>query len=248
MTTSPEKIRRAIRYAANAKKNIADVAHVNFYLGSGEHISQADLDAHHAGAREIPPLRVSPAPVEVDDFGAPVEPFEPVETVEPARNDIAASNVIAEAEQLPAVLTVADARQAVTEGQIRLRVAVDKQAQCRQRLARAIGKWQAAIGNVLTDADLRRQHLAHEAEQRGLRAAGLIPPRGLGRTLQSRVDQIAAGTAGATHGKGPGFFAYKRPLIGAAPGTPGGGPAMSLASSQAALNRAAAMRKLPSER
>jgi len=211
MTTSPDKIRRAIRYAANAKKNIADVAHVNFYLGSGEHISQADLDAHHAGAREIPPLRVSPAPVEVDDFGAPVE------QVEPARNDIEASNIIAEAEQPPAVLTVADARRAVTEGQIRLRVAVDKQAQCRQRLARAIGKWQAAIGNVLTDADLRRQHLAHEAEQRELRAAGLIPPRGSGRTLQSRVDQIAAGTAGATHGKGPGFFAYKRPLIGAAP-------------------------------
>src|SRR5271170_2263306 len=135
MTTSPDKIRRAIRYAANAKKNIADVAHVNFYLGSGEHISQADLDAHHAGAREIPPLRVSPAPVEVDDFGAPVE------QVEPARNDIEASNIIAEAEQPPAVLTVADARRAVTEGQIRLRVAVDKQAQCRQRLARAIGKW-----------------------------------------------------------------------------------------------------------
>ena len=153
---------------------------------------------------------------------------------------------VAEVER-PAV-TIADARRHVVESQIRLRSAVDRQAQCRQRLARAIAKWQAAIGNIVTDTDLRRQHLAHEAEQRELRAAGLIPPRGSGRTLQSRVDQIAAGTAGATHGKGAGFFAYKRPLIGAAPGTPGGGPAMSLASSQAALNCAAAMRKLPSER
>ena len=29
-------------------------------------------------AREIPPLHVSPAPVEIDDFGAPVEQVEQV--------------------------------------------------------------------------------------------------------------------------------------------------------------------------
>jgi hypothetical protein len=233
MTTSPDKIRRAIRYAANAKKSIADVAHVNFYLGSGEHISQADLDAHHAAAREIPPVVREHVEAEAEPWLA-----EPVEQVAPD----------AEQPQPATALTVTDARRAVTEAQIRLRSAVDRQAQCRQRLARAIGKWSAAIGNVVTDADLRRQHLAHEAQLRADRAAGLVPPRGSGRTLVSRVDQIAAGTAGASHGRGPGVFAYKRPLIGAAPGTPGGAPAMSLAQSQATLARMAAMRKLSSER
>lgn len=245
--TSPEKIRRAITYAVNAKKNIADVASINHYLGTGEHITQADLDAHHAAAREIPPVVREHVEAEAEPWLAdPVEHVEQVhvETVE----QVAEVAPDAEQPQPPAVLTVADARRAVTESQIRLRVAVDKQARARQRVARAIGKWQAAIGNIVTDTDLRRQHLAHEAEQRELRAAGLVPARGSSRVLQSRVDQIAAGTAGATHGRGPGFFAYKRPLIGAAPGTPGGGPAMSLSSSQAALNRMAAMRKLPSER
>jgi len=247
MTTSPDKIRRAIRYAANAKKNIADVAHVNFYLGSGEHISQADLDAHHAAAREIPPVVREHVEAEAEPWLA--EPVEQVEHVHvEAVERVAEVAPDAEQPQPATALTVTDARRAVTEAQIRLRSAVDRQAQCRQRLARAIGKWSAAIGNVVTDADLRRQHLAHEAQLRADRAAGLVPPRGSGRTLVSRVDQIAAGTAGASHGRGPGVFAYKRPLIGAAPGTPGGGPAMSLAQSQATLARMAAMRKLPSER
>jgi hypothetical protein len=247
MTTSPEKIRRAIRYAANARKNIADVANVNFYLGAGEHISQADLDAHHAGAREIPPLRAAePEPaVEVDDFGAPVEQVETVQQIAEAAPD-ANPEAVAEVEQ-PAV-TIADARRRVVESQIRLRSAVDQQAQCRQRLGRAIAKWQAANGNIVTDADLRRQHLAHEAEQRELRAAGLIPPRGSGRTLQSRVDQIAAATSGAAYGKGASTFSYKRPLAGVPIGQPGSGPAMSLAQSQATLARMAARPKLPSDR
>jgi hypothetical protein len=270
MTTSPEKIRRAIRYAANARKNIADVASVNFYLGTGEHISQADLDAHHAGAREIPPLRAAePEPaVEVDDFGAPVKPVKPVEpqafnehqkrqlalmveeTAPPSESlenfkplhangavpshDEATPDTAEPEIEPPAVLTIGDARKRMVESQIRLRSAVDKQAQARQRVARAIGKWQAAIGNIVTDTDLRRQHLAHEAEQRELRAAGLIPPRGASRVLQSRVDQIAAATAGAAYGKGTGHFAYKR-------------GATDIATSQRRLDAMLAA-KLPSER
>jgi hypothetical protein len=277
--TSPDKIRRAITYAVNARKNIADVASINHYLSAGEHITQADLDAHHAAAREIPPVVREHVEAEAEPWLAEqvevveqqafnehqkrqlalmvetappsesLENFEPLHANGAAPSHDGATPDTAEPEIEPlAVLTIGDAKRAVTESQIRLRSAVDRQAQCRQRLGRAIAKWQVANGNVVTDADLRRQHLAHEAEQRELRAAGLIPPRGSGRTLQSRVDQIAAATSGAAYGKGASTFSYRRPLAGVPIGQPGSGPAMSLAQSQATLARMAAMRKLPSER
>jgi hypothetical protein len=269
--TSTDKIRRAIRLAANAKKNIADVASINFYLGLGEKIDQATLDAHHLAAREIPPLPTAAPEPAVDDFGAPVEPIngsgahieqvEQVEPVEPEALQVAVTpepaSEMSPVEPLskegqveqPAVLTGADARRAVTESQIRLRSSVDRQSKARQRLGRALAGWQRANGVIVTDEDNRRAHLASEAQLRADRKAGLIPPRGSSRVLQSRVDQIAAATAGADYGKGAGTFSYKRPLLGAKPGEAGFYPATSLAGSQRRLNAILAARpKLPSER
>lgn len=134
--TSPDKIRRAITYAANARKNIADVASINHYLSAGEHISQADLDAHHAGAREIPPLHVSPAPVEVDDFGAPVEQVEQVVTTRDGGSTEPEANAGAAGEaEAAAPLTLGDAKRHVVESQIRLR-----------SRSRSAGQMQTAFG------------------------------------------------------------------------------------------------------
>ena len=108
-------------------------------------------------------------------------------------------------------LTIQDARKRMVESQFRLRASVDRQSQARQRVARAISRWQAACGAVVSDAELRRQHLAHEAEQRRLRAEGRLPERaGRARPGPSVIDQIAAATAGASYGRGAGTFAFRR--------------------------------------
>lgn len=116
----------------------------------------------------------------------------------------------------------------------------------RARIADAIQAWQASFP-PLTDAELRRQHLASEAQLRADRAAGRIPARHPTHG-PSRIDAIAAATAGATYGKGAGAFSYKRAVTGP-DGTllkgPDGRPAIPMSRGQAA--RAMRM-KLPSER
>lgn len=69
----------------------------------------------------------------------------------------------------------------------------------------------APSGEAAEQANIRA-HLAAEAQLRADRKAGLAPPR---RGLQpgpSRVDQIAAATAGATYGK-RNAYAYKRGAV-----------------------------------
>jgi hypothetical protein len=247
--TKSEKIARAIKYTAFAKKNPSDAKDVNFYLNAGDKITQQQLDDYHAGAASVvaepePWLAPEPASVEQDpealgqaEAKAKAKAFNSHRERQraPAPEPVEPEGMT-EAEVIPLPLSVAAAQRRLIESQVRLRTAIDRQRECRGRIGIAIQKWQQAIGAIVTAEDNVRQHLASEAQKRADRAAGRIPARsGRARPGPSVIDQIAAGTAGAVYGNRGGAFAYKR-------------GAMGLAQSQVALNRMAAARKLPSER
>jgi len=237
--TKSEKIARAIKYTAFAKKNPADAKDVNFYLNAGEKVTQQHLDDYHAAAAGI--AVAEPESAIVDHVAErEAEPW----LAEQSTVSEPATEPEAEVRTLP--LSISTAQRRLVESQVRLRTAIDRQRECRGRLGIAIQKWQQAIGAIISPDENLRQHLASEAQQRADRAAGRIPARaGRARPGPSVIDQIAAGTAGAVYGNRGGAFAYKRPLIRSPAGSP---HAMSLALSQATLNRMAAARKLPSER
>lgn len=166
---TPEKIARAIKYVALSKKPVT-VENVNRYLGHGEKLTQADLDAHHATA------------------GAPVAEPEPwladlpaveeihVEHVEEAHVDEAPGEHI---EEVESVLTVADAQRAVVISQVRLRTAIDRQREARGRVGAALQRWTAAIGAVITPKKMRGSILhrasssAHSGRAACCRRAGV---------------------------------------------------------------------------
>jgi hypothetical protein len=165
---TPDKIARAIKYTAFAKKNPADANDVNFYLSIGEKITQADLDAHHAAAGRAV---AEPEPRLAELSAVEDAPVEHVEEVEP-------------------VLTVADAQRAVVMSQVRLRTAIDRQWEARCRVGAALQRWTAAIGSVITPEENARQFIASSNEQRALRASGVLPPR-RGRVMRSVIDATA---------------------------------------------------------
>jgi hypothetical protein len=197
MTTSPEKIRRAITYAVNAKKDIRDVASINHYLGVGERIDQGTLDAHHLAAREIPALHSGQgAPDGFDDFGAPVEHVEEAHVEE------------AHVEEVEPTLTLADAQHAVVMAQLRLRAATDRRRQARGRVSAALQKWTGAIGVSRTPEQNAREYIASSIQQRADRAAGIAPARH-GRVMRSVVD-ATADAYNSGNGRSGGGEAFRR--------------------------------------
>jgi hypothetical protein len=183
---TPEKIARAIKYTAFAKKNPADVADVNFYLARDEAITQEQLDAHHAAA------------------GAPVAEPEPWLVELPAVEEVPVAHV----EEVEPALTVAQAQRAVTMAQLRLRAAVDKQRQARGRVSAALQKWTAAIGVSLTPEQNAREYIASSIQQRADRAAGHGSAR-RGRVMRSVVD-ATANAFNSGNGRNGGGNAFRR--------------------------------------
>jgi hypothetical protein len=246
---SPHKIARAVKYVAFAKKNPNDVDAVNFYLGD-EKITQAQLNNFHAAvaqhglpkatdlldAKSEEPEEAwlaekTPAP-EPRAAGKASSP-EPVDTAAPVAEDAGPQEAEEAEEQL--TLSITEAKNRLLESQIFLRTATDQQRQCRARLSRAIAGWQAALGTIVTPEQNARAHIAHENEQRRLRAEGLLPARsGRARPGPSVIDAIAHGTAGAVYGNRSGAFAFKR-------------GATDIATSQRRLNAMVAAAKAPSE-
>jgi hypothetical protein len=68
--TKSEKIARAIKYTAFARKNPNDAADVNFYLNAGEKVTQQQLDDYHAAAAGVAVAEPEPAVVEARAFNA----------------------------------------------------------------------------------------------------------------------------------------------------------------------------------
>jgi hypothetical protein len=175
-----EKIARAIKYVAFSKKPVT-VENVNRYLGHGEKITQADLDAHHATAG------ASVAEPEPWLAELPAVEETPIEHVEEARVEEAPVEHFEEAEPM---LTVADAQRAVVMSQVRLRTVTDRQQEARGRVGAALQRWTAAIGAVITPEENARQYIASSIEQRALRTSGVLPPR-RGRIMRSVIDATA---------------------------------------------------------
>jgi len=142
-------------------------------------------------------LRVDTDPLA--DMPAPetLENFEPLR----ANGDAQPHDDMAKATPRP-VLTVMDTQRALFESQMAVKASVNAQREARGRVAFALERFQRATGQTQTFEQLVREHLKSENEQRRLRVAGKLPPRGGQRRLGSAIDSFAYYTK--AHGRGTG--------------------------------------------
>lgn len=177
MTATPEKIAKAIKYAAFAKRPLT-LENVNRYLNSRDKIDQAQLDAHHVAAKGTTPAARAPKP----------ESKAPNATDTDAHDD--APSKIAQLE--PPRLSIAAAQARLIESQVALRDASTRVRECRGALAASLARWQLAIGAVVTPEQNARAFIASETQLRADRKAGIAPERWTRRRHRSVIDATAA--------------------------------------------------------
>lgn len=225
MTATPEKIARAIKYAAFAKKPIT-LENVNRYLNDGDHITAEQLEAHHATAAQMMPPKPVFAPAQ--DLAAAAADDEGVTQVVPDPSPA----LVEEGDRLRPV-TVAEAQRALNSSQNCYRAANDAVREKRAKLGVALHRWLQLTDQASPTFDENvREFIRQSNIERGLRATGQLPQRQRGGGHgPSVIDQVAAGTRGATYSNRSGAFAFKR-------------GATSLAQSEARRQRIAAEREI----
>ena len=91
----------------------------------------------------------------------------------------------------PRPVSVADARCALVNSQMRCARATDRQREARGNVAVALERFQRATMQTVTQEQLVRQHIESENRLRADRVAGKIAPRGGQRRLGSAIDAYA---------------------------------------------------------
>lgn len=194
-----DKIARAIRYTAFAKKNPNDALDVNFYLSAGEKVTQQQLDAYHAAAKRGAP---TPEPALPAEGNAAPEPESEAPHADDANGsgtpDDAPANVI---QLAPPSVSIAAAQQRLVESQVAFRTAGQRVRELRSALGAAVARWQQSIGAITTPEMNAREFIRSETQLRADRKAGIAPPRGVRRRHRSAIDATAAAT---NYGSGAG--------------------------------------------
>jgi len=195
MLTRQEKVARAVRLTAFAKKNAGVAGDVNFYMNAGEHLTQQELDQYHAtkaitGKNPEPMTSVIEAGPDAD-----------LAEIMDGKPDLTLVNEAGpEAEVVAVVLSVQAAQRRLSTAQIRRRLAIENQRTARGTLSGAVLAWTRTIGEVTTPLEVAREFIAGSNAQRALRASGQIPPRPP-KQHRSAIDAFAAAT---NYGRGAG--------------------------------------------
>jgi len=249
--TKHEKIARAVKYTAFARKDAANVEHVNRYLGIGEKLTQEQLDDYHATAARL--VVGNPAPAPEPEATAETEPWltpEPEAASEPEADAEAVGAALDTLHQAPEPEApapndpeAARNRAFAAErnlGECRLAVtrAKDAESASRRKLATAVTQFQIATGTKRpTQSEFFKQHAIEQNEIRRKIAAGELPPpqrRGaaIGRSAVDRAAFYQKGGNPAGGGRAYARGALPASHKGAPNYDPRKGPTVKLPSQQ----------------